>query len=228
MSERAISSCIVTACRGFESGRCRFSLVEGGLSSADIESAVAATGWDTFVKSRARGPLMQHDAFKVALTGCANGCSRPHVMDMGLIRAERPGPARETCTGCGLCIRQCPEGALTSMGAGTSCPEAMGKAILGTPVLDAGSCLACGRCLRRCPEHALPLDGIGWRVVVGGRLGRRPRLATELPGLYGDAAALVILDRAVRWYMRDHRPGLRFADIVAAAPEELSALAMDV
>lgn len=224
MSERAVSSCMITVCRGFEPGRCRFSLVEGGLSSADVDAAVAATGWDDFVKSRARGPLMQHDAFKVALTGCANGCSRPHIMDVGLIRAERPGAADDACTACGLCIRQCPEGALTPMGNDSSCPATMFARPAGTPVLDVASCVSCGRCLRRCPEHALPVVAAGWRIVVGGRLGRRPRLATELPGIFDDATALVILDRAARWFMRDHRPGLRFADIVAKSPEGLSAL----
>lgn len=300
MSERTKSASIVTACRGFEKGRCRFSLNGAGLDASLVESAVALTGWPDFVVSHARGPLMQHDAFKVSLAGCPNGCARPHIADVGLIRAVLPGSLAETCTGCGLCIRQCPDAALRAAvvaegdasstagvrhesgacasgiaavstpcgqhervpvelasglpavdamqsdarrasadaagadgvcdAAGYGClsrvqagPERsqdhiIHRKVAGSPVLDSERCLACGRCVNACPEKALSVAADGWRIVIGGRLGRRPRLATELPGIHDTAAALAIVDRAVRWFMRDYRPRQRFADLVAADP----------
>lgn len=207
MSERAHSPCMITVCRGVEpapgTSGCRFAtpVVEGIVQR--IEGVVAASGWNDFLREQVRGPLMQHHAFKVALSACPNGCSRPHVADVGIIRAVQPGPASAECTQCGLCERQCPDEALRMGSHG--------------PVLDTDRCLACGLCVRRCPEKALPVAADGWRVLLGGKLGRRPRLATQVGGILDEATVLHVLHGALTWYMRDYAPKRRFGVLVAAS-----------
>lgn len=56
----------------------------------------------------------------------------------------------------------------------------------------------------------------GFRVLVGGKLGRRPCLARELEGLYTPEQALRILNACLRAHQETWRPGLRFADVVTA------------
>jgi len=57
----------------------------------------------------------------------------------------RPKADPALCTGCGVCIDQCPASALS-----------MGDE--GTPVVDAEACLACFCCQEMCPETAMKLS----------------------------------------------------------------------
>jgi ferredoxin len=54
------------------------------------------------------------------------------------------------CTGCGLCARECPTGAL----------EALTDAEAGTfrLLFKHGVCVACGGCVKICPERALTVE----------------------------------------------------------------------
>ncbi len=173
MSDRAPSPFIVNGCRGTtvsssRGGTCRFSLPvpEGFL--ARLERVVAESGWPEFLRDVVRGPILHHHAFRVAVSACPNGCSRPHIADVGIIRAWTPGRASDACTRCGLCERLCPDHAMT-----------LGAEDENGPRLHPENCLSCGLCIKRCPEKALPVAREGWRVVVGGRLGRRPPPASR-------------------------------------------------
>jgi ferredoxin len=53
------------------------------------------------------------------------------------------------CTGCGLCARECPPGALSVSGGDDGTFRLLFKY---------GTCVACGRCLEICPEKALSLE----------------------------------------------------------------------
>lgn len=231
MSDRAPSPFIVNGCRGTtvsssRGGTCRFSLPvpEGFL--ARLERVVAESGWPEFLRDVVRGPILHHHAFRVAVSACPNGCSRPHIADVGIIRAWTPGRASDACTRCGLCERLCPDHAMMVTENG--------------PELHPENCLSCGLCIKRCPEKALPVAREGWRVVVGGRLGRRPRLATELEGLdevpgasgfpgqshlLDDDGVVRALRNALAWYMREYRLHLRFGDLVASDPATAARLA---
>jgi ferredoxin len=56
---------------------------------------------------------------------------------------------REKCTGCGICARDCPAGALTT-------PEGDTFRL----VFRYGACIACGACVELCPEKALTLERV--------------------------------------------------------------------
>ncbi len=232
-SIKAVETIEITACRGFEAGRCRFAmpltekhLVDGVPMVEAVRAALAATQWDEFIREKMQGALRHHHSFKVALSACPNGCSRPHVADIGLVRAVLPSAPSEACNACGLCVNQCPDMALH--GASVEESQALGMQ-RGAPILDAAKCMACGLCVRRCPERALGRmdctaqcdhapQADGWRILLGGCLGRHPRLATALEGIHTSETACAVAAAGLSWYMQDYAQGAgrRFARLVEA------------
>lgn len=105
---------------------------------------------------------MHHQVFRISLSGCPNSCSQPQIKDLG-IQGQAIPEVGEGCTLCGECVNSCPDGLITL---GEKGPE-----------IDRGGCLNCGRCARVCPIGVLTTPATGYRVLVGGKLGRRPRLA---------------------------------------------------
>lgn len=164
-----------------------------------LTHTLAEAGWPAFLAEK-EPSIRRHQAVKIALAGCPNACTGPQVADFGLIRACRPGRESDRCTGCGACAAACPEKAVTVTPDG--------------PVIDRKICLGCGLCVRACPHEALTLDRLGWRVMAGGRLGRHPALAVELPGLFSDAEAAACLARLTAFFMARHRPGVRLSALL--------------
>jgi len=89
-----------------------------------------------FLKEKVQGPLKLHHEFRVSLSTCPNACSRPQIVDFGIIGALRPAIGPEPCTGCGACLEACPEQAI-------ALPESQDG-----PEIDFDRCLACGQCLK--------------------------------------------------------------------------------
>ncbi|NDY41499.1 4Fe-4S dicluster domain-containing protein [Dissulfurirhabdus thermomarina] len=168
----------------------------------ELERRLEARDLKGFLRATVRGPLKMHHEFRVAVSDCPNACSRPQIVDAGFIGAVRPRVTGEPCIGCGACEAACREAAVRPGGE----KEA--------PAVDPDRCLACGACIRACPTGALAAGESGFRVLVGGRLGRHPRLAEELPGIHPPEAAAALLDRALDLFTGDNRGGERFADIL--------------
>lgn len=82
------------------------------------------------------------------------------------------------------------------------------------PMFDYGKCMQCGMCVAKCPERALNCMENGYRVVLGGKLGRHPRLATELRGIHDEDVVLAIVSGCLDIYMREYRKGMRFGALV--------------
>ncbi|MDR0478056.1 MAG: DUF362 domain-containing protein [Desulfobulbaceae bacterium] len=66
----------------------------------------------------------------------------------------RPLADPEKCSGCGVCVEQCPEAALAFAGP----TQALAFANNGVPVVDAEACIACYCCQEMCPEKAMTLQ----------------------------------------------------------------------
>lgn len=107
-------------------------------------------------------PLLYHHVPKLCLAGCPNGCSQPRIKDFGMIGYIRPLVTQNACSSCQACVWACLEKAIT----------------LNTgPSIDPELCLECGDCIRVCPTGALSRGETGWKLYLGGRVGRHPRFA---------------------------------------------------
>ena len=190
----------------------------GDALLGQLRRAVEESGWHRFVNERTGGVIRRHDAFSVALAGCANACSNPHIADVGLVAVWRPEADKNLCAGSLACAGK---GGLAPCAA--SCPESAVAMLRRKPAIDCKICLDCGRCVKACPSLALS-GPRGWRVYLGGRLGRRPRLAAPLSGLFPAADLPGVLAACLKLHMDHYRPGLRFSDTVQAHKARLGKL----
>jgi len=190
----------VKVCRG--ATQCPHAVLGHDLT-AELESVIAASGWPEFLAAMNR-PIRHHHQFRVAVASCPNGCSQPHIADFGLIAFARIKIEPERCSGCGHCVAVCAEKALH-----------LEDAIR----LDQSRCLGCAACARVCPEKALGVEETGYRVLLGGKLGRHPRLAHEL-GFFSLPMALEILRNTLKVLMEHGRPGLRLGELIEKTGQE--------
>ena len=121
-----------------------------------------------FLKEKVQGPLKLHHEFRVSLSTCPNACSRPQIVDFGVIGALRPRISVEPCTLCGACREACPDKAIAL------------DETLNLPLIDTDRCLSCGQCIRVCPTGTLAEGEKGYRVLVGGKLGRHPQFGGRI------------------------------------------------
>lgn len=208
MSAPAVAPYEITVCRGMQAQtNCRFAMKAAEGFAERLEQCVQQSGWPAFLRNTVTGPLLHHHAFRIALAACPNGCSRPHVADIGIIRACTPVLDSEACSCCAICYKVCPDRAITM--------ERQG------PVIDHTKCMQCGMCVAKCSERALSCHEDGYRIVLGGKLGRHPRLATEIGGVHDEQAVLSVVAGCLDIYMRDYRKGLRFGVLVEELGERL-------
>jgi dissimilatory sulfite reductase (desulfoviridin) alpha/beta subunit len=196
--EEEVKGYQVETCFG-PSGCTNRAVVCGSLP-ADLKKTLSRRKLKGFLKERVEGPLKMHHEFRVSVSDCPNACSRPQIVDVGLIGACIPEIKEPPCTECGACVDSCKENAIALRDGG--------------PVLNAEKCLACGQCVRVCPTGALGEGKKGYRILVGGKLGRHPRLGKELPGIYESEEALRMLDRCLDLYQQGCRSGERLGEIL--------------
>lgn len=207
----------VDACFGPEG--CPNRAIESEGLTASIESVLAAEDLRGFLKQTVGGPLKFHHEFRVTLADCPNACSQPQIKDIGIIGAAVPQTSDELCSECGACEEVCREEAITV------------DADHGGPVFDRERCVYCGQCIKVCPTGTIACERQGYRILIGGKLGRHPRLARELPGIYDAETVIHLVKWCVRYYKNHSTGGTRFAALVEnAGPEffdELTAAAYD-
>lgn len=167
-----------------------------------LEKKLEARHLREFLKEKVGGPLKLHHEFRVSLSTCPNACSRPQIVDFGIIGARRPQISEEACTGCGACVEACAEKAVTL-------PEGCDA-----PAIDFDRCLACGQCLKVCPTGTLVEGEKGYRILLGGKLGRHPQLGRELTGIHSEADLLAVLDRVLDHYRKYNEKGERLGEVL--------------
>jgi len=186
----------------FGTGACPNRIQDDAELIGRIEKTLASKKLKSFLKDRVKGPLKLHHEFRVSVSGCPNACSRPQIVDVGIVGARRPVVIEEDCDRCSACVEACREGALFL----TEDARA--------PVLNEDACLACGQCIEVCPTGALVESYSGYRVLVGGKLGRHPQLGIELEGVHPASGVLEILDGCLEAYMSHCREGERFGEVL--------------
>ncbi len=155
----------------------------------------------SFLKERVNGELKLHHEFRVTVSDCPNACSQPQIKDIGIIGACVPRVVDEECTLCNSCVDICKEKAIIL-------DDSRSK-----PVMEFALCLKCGKCIEVCPTGTIAMGKAGFRVQLGGKLGRHPKLAAELPGIYSEDEVIEIVKACIKFYKENSRRGERFAEI---------------
>jgi dissimilatory sulfite reductase (desulfoviridin) alpha/beta subunit len=183
----------------FGSGGCPNSIGDSGFLVRQIEAVFEQADILGFLKSQVKDGLKFHHEFSVAIADCPNACSQPQIRDIGIIAALKPALTDEKCSQCGICIETCKENAI---GLNSDVPE-----------IDFSRCLFCGQCIRFCPSGTIAEGEKGFRMQLGGKLGRHPRLGTELPGIFSADEVIDILTACIRFYKAHSKNGARFASV---------------
>jgi anaerobic sulfite reductase subunit C len=172
---------------------------------ARIEAEVKAQDLLGFLKQTVEGDLKFHHEFRITLADCPNACSQPQITDIGIIGACAPVVSSQPCSLCEACVEACREDAIRLD---------TEKRI---PLINTDRCLKCGKCIPACPTGTLAEGQKGFRVQLGGKLGRHPQLARELPGVYGENTVIEIVKDCLRFYKNNSRHAERFGHILTPA-----------
>ncbi len=173
----------------------------------DIESLLQKEDILGFLKSRVgHHDLKFHHEFRVALAECPNACSQPQIRDIGIIGAASPMIVENKCTHCNQCIKVCRENAVAIL------------PMMNAPAIENNLCVRCGLCIAACPTGAIATGQTGYRIVLGGKLGRRPRLAEELPGIFDETQVINTVKHCIHFYKQKNRLGERFGEILEKNP----------
>jgi len=196
----------IETCKGPKQGCANRAAPDDALA-ADLDAVFRARDFGVGLGAIVGGKLKHRHEFTVAIADCPNACSRPQIADLGLIGAAEPRQTAEVCHQCMGCVHACREGAIAHPGL--------------LPILDPARCVRCGACTRVCLSGTLQVGRRGWRMQVGGKLGRHPRLGTELPGLYSREGVLAAAGCCLDLYLRHSHAGERFGDLLERVGEEV-------
>jgi dissimilatory sulfite reductase (desulfoviridin) alpha/beta subunit len=189
----------------FASGGCPNRVLETDALVRRLEFCLSSQDLLSFLKKRVEGHLRFHHEFRVSVAGCPNACSQPQIRDMGIFALRFPGISQKDCSRCGLCVAVCPDRALLLKEDGIG--------------VDRNRCMGCGLCIAACGEGVLKVQEEGFRILLGGRLGRHPRLGIPLPGLYTADAAEALLLSVLAFWKSGTGPVERFSRMLQ--PEDL-------
>lgn len=154
----------VSACIG--SRACQFSNSDTTLLAQKIEGLIYPNNYH----------------LKVAITGCPNDCIKAHMNDIGIIATVAPGYDKEACILCEACVDNCKARVSNAL-----------KVENYRIVRDEEYCIKCGECVLKCPTQAAYREKLLYRVIIGGRTGKRnPRLAVSFIEDASEEAVLAV------------------------------------
>jgi anaerobic sulfite reductase subunit C len=132
---------------------------------------------------------------KFAVTGCPNSCAKPQENDLGVMGIRMPAINTDACSGCGTCTFMCPEKAI----------------VLENEIIKIlwDKCNLCGACVGTCPSDLITEEWTGYRILVGGKIGKHPKLGTELTDAKSPQEALAIFRKIIKWAKKNTRTGER-------------------
>lgn len=142
--------------------------------------------------------------FKIAVGGCPNNCVKPDLNDLGVVGQRVPVPDIEKCRGCKKCQIE------------KNCPIHVAKLEDGKISIDPDACNHCGRCKGKCPFGAVEEYREGYKILIGGRWGKKTACGRPLPRLFTtEEEVMAVIDRAILLFREEGIAGERFADTVA-------------
>ena len=161
-----------------------------------------------FLKKNVKGGLKFHHDFRVTLAECPNACSQPQIKDIGIIGAATPLLTDVACSACDACVEACPDDCI-------ALPTSTQR-----PQIDYEACVHCGKCAVVCPTGTIVEEQKGFRILLGGKLGRHPQLARELPGIFNESEVLDVVEYCINFYKEHSKNGKRFAHLFQSSDFE--------
>jgi len=180
---------------------CPLSVIEDKAAAQIMLAVIEETKLSEVMEVKLAGrPVLSHHKFKAAVAGCPNSCSEPQIKDFAIVGQRRPRVSDISCSGCGLCLKACRERSL----------------VLENKQIEViyDICLNCGLCIEACPKGVLVEDQVGYKITVGGRLGRHPRLAETLVKLADDKELSRVMINCLELLKQEGRPGERLSHLV--------------
>jgi dissimilatory sulfite reductase (desulfoviridin) alpha/beta subunit len=139
--------------------------------------------------------------FKMSVTGCPHNCAKATENDIGLMGTLLPRWEKDKCINCDLCVSVCPTQAISKQN--------------GEYRLIEEKCIYCSICTSLCPVSAWVPEKKGYSILIGGTMGKVPRLATSLQKLIEDKEqVLELVERALRYYQKNGRKKERFGHMI--------------
>lgn len=140
-----------------------------------------------------------HLHLKVAVVGCPNDCIKAHMNDIGIIATVTPEYNSERCILCEACKDNCKERVTNAM-------RTQNYQI----IRDEEYCIKCGECILKCPTAALSRGKQLYRIIIGGRTGKKnPRLANTFIDDASENAVLAVCKNVypfMKKYVARHLP----------------------
>ena len=202
----------VETCKGPKQG-CPNRAAPDDALAADLDGVFRGRDFGVGLRALVGGKLKHRHEFSVAIADCPNACSRPQIADLGLIGAAEPSFTNEACHQCMGCVHACREGAIVHPGQ--------------LPIINHERCVRCGSCCRVCLSGTLQVGRRGWRIQLGGKLGRHPRLGRELEGIFRREGVLAAAGCCIEFYLRCARAGERLGDLLQRVGDEELASCID-
>jgi dissimilatory sulfite reductase (desulfoviridin) alpha/beta subunit len=187
----------VSGCFGLNA--CPNALTKSEKLLKDLEKILEKEKITEFLKNKVKGALKAHHRFKVGLSECPNACSQIYICDFALHGVVRPEVNVKKCSFCGSCVEVCEEEAITLTDFG--------------PVIEEEKCVGCGACIKICPEQAITESFRGYKIYIGGKLGRHPRLATFLT-YANEKEVKEIFKKVLKFYKTHNIKGERLGAII--------------
>jgi anaerobic sulfite reductase subunit C len=129
---------------------------------------------------------------RMAIAGCPNNCGKATESDIGVMGGVEPKWQKSECFNCGACVYACPAGAIS--------------VVDDTYVVDREKCTNCGTCVLSCPNAAWTVSRRGFKLWIGGTMGKQARPASKVPGMASSKDEVVALvDKVVTYYAKKAR-----------------------
>ncbi len=154
---------------------------------------------EEFIRKKVKGPIRQHNFFRIGLSNCPNACSQVQIKDIGIIAKVKIDVDSNKCTKCGNCTKVCFEGALKIKEKGIK--------------FISENCIGCGMCVKVCNEEAINIVERGYAILAGGKLGRHPKLAVEIADFVSLNEIVKICRKLIKYYKENSIFGERLGAI---------------